>query len=801
MRSNNKIIIQTSRQTADIRDLFGIFFEDINHAADGGLYAELVQNRSFEFASIDNPSYHGMTGWEILGDKEDIKCSVMEGDAVSTANPHYLHIEVSGADRKANGMTGVRNVGFGDGMFFEEGKRYLFSCYARCGETKSGIVTVSMMGAQKEVLVQQTFTVTGQWKQQKLIFEAPTTEQKGSLALTVSKAAEIDLDFVSLFPEDTFFHRENGLRRDLAEALRDLKPRFMRFPGGCLVHDGSLDENARDSMYRWKKTVGSLIDRPARRSNWNYNQTLGLGYYEYFLFCEDIKAKPVPILPAAYNPHRQQMVPLDQLQPWIEDALDLIEFANGDVTTKWGALRSLLGHAEPFHLEYIGIGNEEVGEGFTERFPCFVEAIRKKYPEIKIIGSSGPFCAGSEYERGWHCARKTNADIVDEHYYMAPEWFLANMHRYDKFDLNGPKVFLGEYAARSNKSDSALTEAAYMVQLQNAAGRVQMACYAPLLCHKAYENWKPDLIWFSNDRICKTVNYEVQKLFMNHQGDVLVPCRLETQQAAERVVDQQARTRGGICLMGNHASVRFTSIVIENEDTGEIIKHPDIVQEAEEKTSPLIPFSDKETEGKHYTIQFQAQELEGERGFLIYFAWKDEKNRLCWELGGWQNQDSFLVEEIGGRRIDHTQCAFSVEKNRIYNLKIHVAGEKVEFFIDGELLQKATLSPVEKEPLYVTASREEDTGDIILKAVNLREETFESAVCLPDLEEGIYQCERFELEEKCCQPSPDFEDVETAVVTSKTESVKMPGKSGEKKMEVQFPSRSVSVFRIHKKCL
>ena len=329
------------------------------------------------------------------------------------------------------------------------------------------------------------------------------------------------LDDVSLFPVNTFKNRKNGLRRDIAQLLCDLKPKFMRFPGGCLVHDGNLDPHARNSLYRWKNTIGDTSERPTKRSNWGYNQTLGLGYYEYFLFCEDIGAKPLPVLPAAYNPHHRDAVPFDELKPWIDDALDLIEFANGTTDTKWGKIRAELGHSEPFNLEYLAIGNEEVGDGFFDRYPYFHNAIKEKYPEIKLIGSSGPFPCGGEFEKGWKCARENKSELVDEHYYVSPEWMLANNKRYFNYDKNDPKVFLGEYASWGNTFYNALCEASYMTAME-MSGNVGLACYAPLLCNVDYVNWRPDLIWFNGKEAFGTPNYYVQKLFMNNQGEYAI---------------------------------------------------------------------------------------------------------------------------------------------------------------------------------------------------------------------------------------------------------------------------------------
>lgn len=782
----NKIIIDTEIGKP-IGDLFGIFFEDLNHAADGGLYAELVQNRSFEFQRIDNPSYHALTAWESVGSAENVTLTVREGGAVSEQNPHYL--QITAVDNARN--VGVKNIGFGRGMYLEKGKKYLFSCYARCMQETACVLQICLENAEGTVIAGKSFTVEGTWRKYEFALVPKETTRAGCLALLIAEGKKVDIDFVSLFPEETYKGRKNGLRADLAKTLEELKPRFMRFPGGCLVHDGSLDENARDSLYRWKNTIGSLEDRPARRSNWGYNQTLGLGYYEYFLLCEDIGAKPVPILPAAYDPHHKRAVPLDELAPWIQETLDLIEFANGDRTTKWGKLRAELGHEKPFNLEYLGIGNEEVGEGFRERFPYFVKAVRQKYPEMKIIGSSGPFCGGMEYELGWECARENDAELVDEHYYMAPEWFIANMHRYDSFPDGIPHVFLGEYASCSNTGKSALTEAAFMTQLQNASHSVKMACYAPLLCHKEYVNWKPNMIWFDNANVCKSVNYEVQKLFMNHQGDELLPFTFETSLDKQMLIDLQTRKQGDIYFWGNEARVLFSDIVLYDEETQEEISFSDI-----EVCADKIPVLLTKNAPQNFRLRFHARELEGFKGFRLYFAWKDEKNKMSWELGGWQNQDGALTEETDGRNSVLTQRAFEVVRGRDYELELRVSKNRIEGWIDGILFQSAELLPVELEPLYITASREQNSSDLIVKAVNLREDGVETEIIFTKLDTVQYLCDIYELLEKDCVESADFSGVQTVGVKKDKKMLEFANEN--KALKWTFPARSVTVLRLKK---
>lgn len=706
-----KIKIHTQKSGAPLGDLYGIFFEDLNHAADGGLYAEMVQNRSFEFAPIDHPDLHALTAWEKIEVDGEVKLVVETGNPVSSKNPHYLGIDVLVPGKNV----GVQNIGFNTGLSLVAGETYYFSCYAKREQCFDQGMKVSLRSKAGEVYVEQILRISETWTKYELELVVPETDTSGRLALTFDGRGKIYLDFVSLFPKNTFKGRRNGLRKDIAEKLAALHPKFMRFPGGCLVHDGALDPDARDAMYRWKNTIGPLEDRPARRSNWGYNQTLGLGFCEYFLFCEDIGAKPLPVVPGGWDPHHKRTVDLDKMQPWIQDALDLIEFANGDVTTIWGKKRANMGHPLPFGLEYIGIGNEEVGEAFFERYELFHEAIREQYPEIKIINSSGPFASGGEYERGWNSAKRHQSDFVDEHYYCSPEWFLANHHRYDHFSKSDPKVFLGEYASWGNTYYNALVEASYMIGLERNAQVVGLACYAPLLCNTGYVNWKPDLIWFDNHQVMVTPNYYVQQLFMHHQGTHQLEMLCEGFPENSVVSETPDQITGNIVLKSNETTVHYEDIQVVNEETQEIQSFPNVV--LTKGMEALLTYVD----WKNYTIKLKAKEVEGFKGFNLVFGQKDSENFLSWEIGGWQNQDATLTEYINGRGACLTQNLITVERHRTYDLELQVRGRHLQTIIDGKIDQAIECKPVVIEPLYAIASKDAVTGDVLLKVVNVSE--------------------------------------------------------------------------------
>lgn len=703
----NKITLYPDKKLHPLGDLYGIFFEDINHAADGGLYAEMVQNRSFEFDTIDNRKYNPLTAWETLG----CEARVENAYPLNRNNTHYLVIEVNDYE------CGVENHGFNYGMHIKKGERYKFSFYARRNTGFSKDVNIRLVSKETGPVACETLKITScDWEKYQCVL---TAEESGVCYLTITTSGKslVYLDDVSLFPENTYKNRENGLRGDIATLLADLKPKFMRFPGGCLVHDGNLDPHARNSLYRWKNTIGDVSERPTRKSNWGYNQTLGLGYYEYFLFCEDIGAKPLPVLPAAYNPHRHDAVPFDELKPWIDDALDLIEFANGTTETKWGKIRAELGHSEPFNLEYLAIGNEEVGDDFFERYPYFHKAIKEKYPEIKLIGSSGPFPCGGEFEKGWKCARENKSEMVDEHYYVSPEWMIANNKRYFEYKKDDPKVFLGEYASWGNTFYNALCEASYMTAME-MSGNVALACYAPLLCNADYVNWKPDLIWYNGESVYGTPNYYVQKLFMNNQGENAIEHSVISEKNSIAISEENIA--GEIFFKTVDTEAQFYDIKINGIAVNE--KGFTLKREGSQmkKLEEVGIFGDFELECK-------AKELDGKRGFIICFGVKGYGNLYHWEFGGWQNQDSAVCSTVNYRESVLGHELRSVEKDREYTLKVVVRKNVILCYIDNELVHEAVVKPAVVEPVYTASSVNED-GSVVLKVVNLQDTEYNAEI-------------------------------------------------------------------------
>ena len=497
--------------------MYGIFFEDINFGADGGLYAEMVLNRNFEF-----PNH--LQGWNTFG-----KVTVGDFEPAFTRNPHYVTVYPSGHKEKTSGL---ENKGF-FGMGFKKGMKYDFTVYARLNnlQGKTAKIRVELVGDDNVPMDRQVITLSNnQWQKKTVTLTANRTMQHGLLRIFNAGSEAVDLDYVSLFPEDNW----HGLRADLVKDLEDLHPGIFRFPGGCIVEGTDLQ-----TRYQWKNTIGDPENRPINENRWNYTfphrqyadyyQSYGLGFYEYFLLAEKIGAEPLPVLSCGLACQFQNAdndsnahVALKDLQPYVDDALDLIEFCNGDVNTKWGKIRAELGHPKPFNLKQIGIGNEQWGPLYAERLKVFVKQIRAKYPNIKICGTSGPSADGKDFDYGWQQMRKLNVDLVDEHYYKSPQWFLDNAGRYDKYDRRGPKVFAGEYAAHGkgerNNWEAALSEACFMTGLERNADVVYQATYAPLFAHVDGWQWKPDLIWFDNLNSVRSANWYVQMLYGTHKG-------------------------------------------------------------------------------------------------------------------------------------------------------------------------------------------------------------------------------------------------------------------------------------------
>jgi len=525
------ITIHADRPGAKINPaMWGVFFEDINFGADGGLYAELVKNRGFEFPDP-------LMGWtKISPSLAKGELSVRDDAPFNTNNPHYVRLQSAGT-----APFGLSNEGF-RGMGVKRGEAYDFSAQVR-QVAGAPTLRVQLYGEDGTLLDSVDLTnFVGDWQKITATLHPKDTDAKARLAVLLASQGTLDVDFISLFPENTWKHRPGGLRADMVQALADLHPGFMRFPGGCIVEGSVLERR-----YQWKNTIGPIEDRKLLINRWNYEflhrptpdyfQSFGLGFFEFFQLCEDIGASPLPILNCgmACQFNSGELCPIEELQPYIQDALDLIEFANGPTNSIWGAKRAAMGHPEPFNLKMMGVGNEQWGQQYFDRYAKFAAAIKEKYPDFQLVSAAGPEPADDRFKLAWSKLRALHADIIDEHCYAKPEWFFNNTHRFDTYDRTGPKVFMGEYAAQSdytvsvknkNNLECALAEAAYLTGLERNADVVRMASYAPLFANTEAWQWTPDLIWVDSLRLSRTPNYFVQQLFSCNRGDEVLPVEL-----------------------------------------------------------------------------------------------------------------------------------------------------------------------------------------------------------------------------------------------------------------------------------
>ncbi|UIX29204.1 alpha-L-arabinofuranosidase C-terminal domain-containing protein [Streptomyces sp. GQFP] len=668
------------------RDLFGAFFEDLNYAADGGLYAELVQNRSFEYSPEDAAGWHALTAWELVelrGGQGSV--GVATTDPLHPANPHYAVLEVTAGDG-----VGLTNHGF-DGIPVQAGASYVVSLHARRAKGPSAPLTVRLEGARGTYAQASIGEPTDTWTRYETTLTSSATDPEARLVVLATRPGTIHLDLVSLFPEATFRGRPGGLRSDLAQAIADLKPKFLRFPGGCVAHGLGLG-----NMYRWKDTIGPLEGRRQQRNLWGYHQSAGLGYFEYFQFCEDIGAKPLPVVAAGVccqnTPGGPQGIPLDEMPAYVREILDLVEYANGPADSVWGARRAEAGHPEPFGLEYLGVGNEDaITPEFRDRFEIIHRALRERHPEITVVGTVGPNPAGEDFDLGWEFARKLGLAMVDEHMYLSPRWFLQNTRRYDDYDRAGPKVYVGEWASRGSTLRNALAEAAFMNGLERNGDVVALASYAPLLAKSGHTQWNPDLIYFDNTSVRLTPSYHAQRMHSTHHGDVWLPHTVTGAPAAAPPPDP---LRGG-------------GVLLTTTDTQADYRGLRVTSGAAD-----------------YTVELQARKNAGAEGFVIGFGAVDTPDHYLWSLGGWHNQSLTLHRRCDGFVEDLARVPGPIETGRWYDIRIEVTGPLVRCFLDNVLVHEVEDDRTPPETFSVSCVRDSATGDLLVKIVNLAPDEF-----------------------------------------------------------------------------
>jgi alpha-L-arabinofuranosidase len=724
--------------------LYGIFFEDINYAADGGIYAERIANRGFDWPTPE------MEAWQ-----KDYRgggmarLSRQSGFPLHPNTAQYLRIEVIHPGKDKAGV-GVANGGFG-GIAVKQGAAYDLSFHARPHRGYEGGLTVALESKTGGRLA--SFRLNpGDWKNRQPAQAPASPLAPGPLADWVKYTAElkpaatvedarlvvlcdapgiVDLEFVSLFPRDTYKRRLNGLRADLVELLKAMKPGSMRFPGGCIVEGTDLN-----NLYDWKRTVGPIEGRPVNHNLWGYWQSGGLGFFEYFQLAEDIGASPLPILAAGMSCQfrKSEMVPLGGLDRVIQDALDLIEFANGAPTTPWGKVRADMGHPAPFKLRMLGIGNENWGMDFIDRYGIIYKGIKAKHPEIEIVSSAGAGPAGRNYDLAWDKIPKIGAQWIDEHYYVSADWLFNSTRRYDKFNRNGPKVYVGEYAChlpdRANNLYAALAEAAMMTGFERNSDIVGMTAYAPLFNKIGSTQWVPDLIWFTNTRSYGTPSYHVQKLFGNHRPDVLLPTEAN-------VVSKPMPPAGRIGLQTWLTSAEFKDIRVTRESKDLYTFDParklagwsppadgkwHVVDGALRQTDNQVEkthISTGDPMWQDYTVRLKARKLGGAEGFIVRV--RDQGNQFVHvNFGGWSNT-AHGIEQNGSNPI--VQKPGKIETNRWYDVEISLAGDRVSASLDGKKLFENVIAPSGTAPgVEIVSGYDKKVGEIVIKCVNPRTE-------------------------------------------------------------------------------
>ncbi|MEW2559675.1 alpha-L-arabinofuranosidase C-terminal domain-containing protein [Streptomyces griseorubiginosus] len=790
------ITVDPSARGATIDDtMYGVFFEDINRAADGGLYAELVQNRSFEYSTADNASYTPLTSWTVDGTARVVD----DGGRLNERNRSYLDLGAGSS---------VTNAGYNTGVHVETGKKYDFSVWARAAAGTTLTVSLQDSGGTLATARKVDVSKNG-WARYRTTLTATRTSSDGRL--TVASSAAAALDMVSLFPRDTYRGEPNGLRKDLAERIAALHPGFVRFPGGCLVNTGSMEDysaasgHQRKRSYQWKDTVGPVETRATNSNFWGYNQSYGLGYYEYFRLAEDIGAMPLPVVPALVTGCGQNKAVADDalLKRHVQDTLDLIEFANGPASSTWGKVRARMGHPKPFHLTHIEVGNEEnLPNEFFARFKEFRAAVQAKHPEIQVISNSGPDDSGTTFDTAWQLNRDAKVDMVDEHYYNSPQWFLQNNDRYDSYDRNGPKVFLGEYASQGNTFKNGLTEAAFMTGLERNADVVKLASYAPLFANEDYVQWRPDLIWFNNHASWNSANYEVQKLFMNNVGDRVVPS------TATGTPSLLAPITGAVGLSTWATTAAYDDVRVTDADGRELltddfssgaskwthtgggswsVQDGQYVQTDVNAENTMVSAGDPSWHD--YDLKVKATKKAGKEGFLVAFGVKDTGNYYWWNIGGWNNTQTAVEQAVDGGKSTLISKAGSVETGRAYDVDVKVRGRQVTLYLDGQEWGSFR-DDKPAEPFRQVVTEDRRTGELIVKVVNAQDAAARTTVDLG----------RAKVASKArvttLAAAPDAVNSETSTAVAPVRST-FDGVAG--KFTYTFPANSVTFLRIRQR--
>ena len=690
--------------------LYGIFFEDINHAADGGLYAELIRNRSFEERPDHPLAWKALAGTDI---------SLTTDDLLNEAQGHALAVNV----RQAGG--GVENEGFW-GINAVNGNQYRLKFWVKAVKGNPGLIRASLVGRDGQPLgeILMNDKIGKKWQKVEAKFVVTDNDPQARFRLTAENPCELVIDMVSLFPP-TFKNRENGMRPQLAQMLVDMHPKFLRFPGGCFVEG----QDSPDNAYRWQRTIGPIEKRPGHmNANWRYWVTDGLGFHEYLQLAEDLGAKPLYVVNVGI--WHGGYTPVDEIDPWIQECLDALEYANGDAkTTKFGRMRAENGHPEPFNLELLEIGNENANFHFDnnsdqshryfERYRKFYDAVKAKYPNVQCIGNVEAW--GTDFP-SWRS--KEPVDILDEHYYRNPMWFANAYDKYDKYDRKGPKIYVGEYAVTSmfgkvGNQNAALGEAVYMIGMENNSDIVSMASYAPLFVNDHASNWPTDLIHFNSSKAFGTPSYWVQQLFANHIGTRIVPQTLTWRLPEPKVVEAKHPLHVGVGTWATQAEFKDPQLIVD----GKTYELPSIEGwKSNRGREPHMEICPVEFEGKHYTYRVKARKTGGREGFLLVYNYQNDRDFDWYNVAGWGNTQNAIEQSLDGGRINiGRESQFTVENDRWYDLRVEVTGDSVAAYIDGKLDITARHKNPNMRGIYSNSTLDEKTNTLYIKVVNVGE--------------------------------------------------------------------------------
>jgi alpha-L-arabinofuranosidase len=754
--------------------LYGIFYEEINHAGDGGLYAEMVRNRSFE--DTDKPDY-----WTLVtADGGKGEMAIETDRPMSEKNPHSLRLTI---DEIGDGRVGVANEGY-YGIAVAKDEVYDLSLFARAVEGYGGKLCVSLESADGKSIYAQIFfaKLTSGWKNYQAALTSQANDPNARLVISGAKPGTIWLDMVSLFPRKTWPKKPAGMRFDLADMLDNLHPSFLRFPGGCWVEGEEMKFASR-----WKRTIGDVSERWTQWNLWRYHSTNALGYLEYLELSESLGAEPMFVINVGMS--HKEIVPMEKMGEYVQDALDAIEYANGPAESKWGSLRAKHGHPAPFNMKLMEIGNENGGPAYDERFALFYDAIKAKYPQMQLI-SNEP-------------VKKRTPDVVDEHYYNTPEVFINQAEHYDNYDRKGPKIFVGEYAVTQNGGmgnlRAAVGEAAFMTGLERNADVVALAAYAPLFGRMVHRAWSPDLINFDNYRSYGLPSYYVQKMFSENRGDVVLPTTID-------VPENSGDSPHGAVGVGTWLTqAEFKDVEVSN---GEKTLNLNNFSNGDGGWKPLqgewtvkegalrqmsLAENCRNTAGDprwtDYTLSLKARKIGGKEGFLILFHVQDDANFVWWNLGGWGNAEHGLEQSAGGSKLAlGRHVPGSIESGRWYDIRIEVQSKNIKCYLDGKLIHDAEIAA--PKPLYAVSGLTKNKDEVIVKVVNAAAAAYNVELNLsgaksvePALTRILLMSDKATDENSLDQPTK---------VAPMTEQLPIAGS----KARVRFPGNSVSVLRL-----